>query len=91
MKMVLGALFILATSLQAFALTEKALLQNLTGRIHALPQGKGALIKSFTHNEQSYIYDQALAIIAFSHAKDQANADRLIEGLAQLQNADGSL
>lgn len=91
MKMVTGAFTLFLMSLQVFAITESSLLQNLERRIHSLPESKGALIKSFTHNEQSYIYDQALAIIAFSHAKDKKNAERLIEGMAQLQNADGSL
>ena len=63
---------------------------NLKSRLHTLPQG-GKLIKSFTNHSQSYIYDQALAIIAFSNQGDQQNAKSLLQALANLQKSDGSL
>jgi hypothetical protein len=48
------------------------------------------LIQSFTDRSQSYLYDQALAIIAFTRAGEQANAKKLVHALEQLQNADGT-
>src|SRR5690606_4450347 len=63
----------------------------LSNRIKDLPNGRGSLIKSFTNHSQSYIYDQALAIIAFTKAGDQRNAKRLLQGLTSLQLKDGSL
>lgn len=64
---------------------------NLKSRLHDLPSKKGALIKSFTNHSQSYIYDQALAVIAFSKGKMNKEARRLLMGLESLQNTDGSL
>lgn len=87
----LGILFLMLLALSAGAVTEKSLLENLESRIRPLPEGKGYVIQSFTDSKQSYIYDQALAIIAFSHAQDQINAEKLIDGLDHLQNQDGSL
>lgn len=51
----------------------------------------GALIKSFTTHSQSYIYDQALAIIAFTKNKNQTEARKLLQGLKALQMKNGSL
>ena len=75
----------------AFAVTPEELLQNLNGRIIPLPHQEGALIKSFTHHTQSYIYDQALAIISFSKAHEKNKARSLLLGLKSLQSKDGSL
>lgn len=77
-------------SLGAFALTNNALMSNLKSRLHASPRG-GTLIKSFTHHSQSYVYDQALAIIAFTKDGDKNSARELLKGLAALQHPDGSL
>ena len=66
------------------------LLMNLEKRIVKV-KGQGSLIQSFTKHKQSYIYDQALAIIAFSRSRDQKNARALMKGLASLQLPDGSL
>jgi hypothetical protein len=87
----LGIFILILFAMGAGAVTEKSLLENLESRIQPLPHGKGYVIKSFTDSTQSYIYDQALAIIAFSHAQDQINAEKLVDGLDHLQNADGSL
>jgi len=69
----------------------RELLKNLRHRIQDLPTGSGSLIKSFTDHSQSYIYDQALAIIAFTKEGDKEHAGKLLKGLASLQHTDGSL
>jgi hypothetical protein len=76
--------------LSAFGTSNSDLNNNLKSRLHTVPQG-GKLIKSFTNHSQSYIYDQALAIIAFSKQGDQQNAKSLLQALAKLQMTDGSL
>src|SRR5690606_17859280 len=45
---------------------------------------------SYSDRKQSYLYDQALALIAFSKAQDFVTAERLAAGLVQTQNRDGS-
>lgn len=77
-------------ALNGLAVTNEELLKNLKSRIHALPEEKGSLIKSFTHHSQSFIYDQALAIIALTKENDQESARSLLKGLASVQMADGS-
>ena len=72
------------------ALTNNTVISNLKSRIHSLPDG-GALIKSFSDHSQSYIYDQALAVITFSRHGDKKSASKLLSGLKNLQNSDGSL
>ena len=79
------------TSLYAETTTNQELLKNLSERIQKLPAKEGSLIKSFTNHSQSYIYDQALAIIAFSKAKEKDKARLLLLGLESLQMKDGSL
>ena len=86
----LGLIMLCAVSLSAFAIPNADLISNLKARLHPLPQG-GSLIKSFTNHSQSYIYDQALAIIAFSKQDDQKNAKDLLQALSNLQRTDGSL
>lgn len=78
-------------SINSWATTNQELLKNLSSRIHELPNGRGSLIKSFTNHSQSYIYDQALAIIAFTKNNDQSKARELLKGLRSLQLTDGSL
>jgi hypothetical protein len=78
----------LTWSLQA--VTNKTLMRNLEDRMQAVSAGS-SLIKSYPEHSQSYIYDQALAIIAFSNHGDQKNAKSLLSGLRKLQNNDGSL
>ena len=91
----LGKLFSLiglwALSGALMAVTEASLLKNLSSRIKPLPSGNGSLIQSFSAGTQSYIYDQALAIIAFSKADDRQTAESLLRGLESLQLPDGSL
>jgi hypothetical protein len=77
-------------SLTVNATSNSDLIDNLRGRLHPLKQG-GHLIKSFTSHSQSYIYDQALAIIAFSKSGDQKSAKELLTSLNYLQRKDGSL
>jgi hypothetical protein len=78
-------------SLGAMALNDRDLLENLRGRMRPLGLHRGSLIKSYTHLNQSYIYDQALAIIAFTQAKRRKEARSLLQSLARLQRPDGSL
>lgn len=91
----LGKIFTLiglwTLSLNLWAISNQELIKNLRSRLHPLPHSKGKLIKSFTHHTQSYIYDQALAIIAFTKSKDQKSARDLLIGLKHLQLKDGSL
>lgn len=63
----------------------------MESRIQKLPAREGSLIKSFSDHSQSYVYDQALAIIAFSQAGKQGSARKLLKGLQSLQHKDGSL
>ena len=86
----LGLIILWALSLSAWAITNADLISNLKSRIQPSPKG-GQLIKSFTNHSQSYIYDQALAIIAFSKQGDQKTSQQLLRGLSRLQNKDGSL
>lgn len=67
------------------------MIENLRSRLHEFPASGGLLIKSFTNHSQSYVYDQALAIIAFTKHGDQKTASALLKGLAHLQKSDGSL
>jgi hypothetical protein len=76
--------------LSAFAIPNADLMTNLKSRLHPHKDG-GSLIKSFTNHSQSYIYDQALAVIAFSKHGDQKSAQNLLLALSKLQRKDGSL
>jgi hypothetical protein len=51
---------------------------------------EASLIQSYQDIPRSYIYDQALAIIAFTEAKKFSEAKKLILGLERLQLKDGS-
>lgn len=73
------------------ALTNQELMNNLSSRFNDLPEGRGTLIKSFNNLTQSFIYDQALAVIAFTKENDQVKARKLLNALKHLQLADGSL
>ena len=86
----LGLIILGLLCLSAFGSPNSDLNTNLKTRLHTLPQG-GKLIKSFTNHSQSYIYDQALAIIAFTKQEDQENAKDLLHALSNLQKTDGSL
>jgi hypothetical protein len=81
----------LLSAFNVMALTNHELLKNLSSRLHDLPKGRGTLIKSFDSHSQSYIYDQALAIIAFTKEKDRLRAKKLLSALKHLQMQDGSL
>lgn len=78
-------------SIASMAMADQELIDNLRSRQIALPANRGTLIKSFETHSQSYIYDQALAIITFSKHKDQKSAKALLNALAHLQLPDGSL
>lgn len=49
-----------------------------------------SLIRSYTDSEQAYLYDQALAVMAFSHAGEHSHAKKLALAMKQLQNSDGT-
>ncbi|MFL5784345.1 MAG: hypothetical protein ACJ76H_07055 [Bacteriovoracaceae bacterium] len=83
-------LLLLCLATTAMAVTNEEMLKNLRSRIVELDDER-ALIKSFSEHTQSYIYDQALAIIAFSKAQDRTTAKKLLRGLSSLQRKDGSL
>lgn len=69
---------------------QSELITNLQSRLNVSINGN-FLIKSFTNHSQSYIYDQALAIIAFTKHGEQKTARKLLRALATLQKQDGSL
>ncbi len=48
------------------------------------------LVKSYSHKNQSYLYDQALTIITLSHSKDFQQAKTLARALKKLQQENGS-
>lgn len=81
----------LACAFSVQALTNQELMNNLSSRLNELPGGRGTLIKSFTDLTQSFIYDQALAVIAFTKENDQDKARKLLSAMKNLQLADGSL
>lgn len=91
LKVLLVLVGFFCTQITSWAGPSEDLLTNLRQRIHDLPSGSGSLIKSFTNHSQSYIYDQALAIIAFTKEGDKVHAEKLLKGLATLQQPDGSL
>ena len=72
------------------AVSNQEILNNLRSRIVPL-EGNRSLIKSFSEHSQSYIYDQALAIITFTKARERGTAEKLLRGLSSLQKTDGSL
>jgi hypothetical protein len=81
----------LSCAFSVSALTNQELMNNLSSRLNELPEGRGTLIKSFTGLKQSYIYDQALAVIAFTKENEQAKARKLLSAMKNLQLTDGSL
>lgn len=52
--------------------------------------GDATFIQSYEDREQSYVYDQALAVIAFSRAGEFKKASKLIRALKKTQLDDGS-
>ena len=91
LRVLLVLLGSMCVSMNISAVSNQDLIQNLSSRMQQLPKANGALIKSFTNHSQSYIYDQALAIIAFSKANEKNKARELLLGLRSLQMKDGSL
>jgi hypothetical protein len=73
------------------AISDQDLLMMLSSRIHPLNLERGSLIKSFSDKEQSYVYDQALAIISFTQANEKDKARKLLKAFKSLQLSDGSL
>ncbi|MFP5387358.1 MAG: hypothetical protein ACLGHN_14870, partial [Bacteriovoracia bacterium] len=73
-----------------YAITNQELITNLNSRLIDI-RGNGSLIKSYSDHSQSYIYDQALAIITFTKENDKARARKLLKAMNDLQMKDGSL
>jgi ribosomal protein L21E len=61
-----------------------------TPLIQGGPYGDGRLIRSFRDMDSAFLYDQALAVIAFSQAGDQVHADLILNAMAKLQGASGA-
>ena len=61
-----------------------------TPLIQGGPYGDGRLVRSFRDMDSAFLYDQALAVIAFSQAGDQAHADMIINAMAKLQGPSGA-
>ncbi len=66
---------------------------NLLGRFSAANLGSEAeparLIRSYEDLDQLYTYDQALAVIAFSHAGEREAADTVLRAMAAVQHESG--
>lgn len=61
-----------------------------TPAISGGPYGDGRLIRSFRDMDSSFLYDQALAVIAFSLAGDRTDAEAILNAMAKLQDASGA-
>lgn len=61
-----------------------------TPLIQGGPYGDGRLARSFRDMDSAFLYDQALAVIAFSQAGDQAHAEMIINAMARLQGPSGA-
>ena len=61
-----------------------------TPQVTGGPYGAGRLIRSFHDMDSAFLYDQALAVIAFSLAGEQASAEQIINALAKSQSASGA-
>lgn len=73
------------------ASADAEMIRHLDKRLHFNSNSEIAFVQSFENRDQSYVYDQALAIIAYAHEKNQKKADALIEALKKVQLSDGSL
>lgn len=61
-----------------------------TPLIQGGPYGDGRLIRSFRDMDSAFLYDQALAVIAFSLAGERASAEAIINAMAKLQGPSGA-
>jgi hypothetical protein len=75
----------------ASTVPEIAALQRMmnTNTITGGPYGSGRFIRSYRDMDSAFLYDQALAVIAFAKAGDQPNADLILNALAKVQSASG--
>lgn len=80
-----------ALTCMAWAAPPDPMIENLRSRLHQFHPSGGLLIKSYSNHSQSYVYDQALAIIAFTKHGERKTAAGLLKGLSYLQKPDGSL
>jgi hypothetical protein len=66
-------------------------IQNLLGRFSkAHVRGGGRFLYSYENSNRSFLYDQALAVLAFVHADRRSAAEDILNGLAHLQTPEGS-
>ena len=69
-------------------------IQNLLNRFVKIPMTGGAssarLVRSYLTSDKLHLYDQALAVLAFTHAGERAAAKRVLDALQTLQIRDGS-
>lgn len=61
-----------------------------TPQVTGGPYGAGRLIRSFHDMDSAFLYDQALAVIAFSLAGERTHAEQIINALAKLQGPSGA-
>ena len=54
------------------------------------PYGDGRLVRSFRDMDSAFLYDQALAVIAFSQAGNRADAEAILNAMAKLQGPSGA-
>lgn len=84
-------LTIMGVSLVSHASEKDKLLQAMKKRVVMNKPLGSSFIKSFAKRDVSYIYDQALAIMTFVHAKDQTTAHSLLTTVQKLYHKDGPL
>lgn len=70
---------------------KEKILQALKKRVISQPSSGHHFIKSYAQRDVSYIYDQALAIMAFTHAKNKKQARNLLSTIENLYKQHGPL
>jgi hypothetical protein len=69
-----------------FASATDVQIQNLLNRFG--PSGR--LVQSYQNSNRAFLYDQALAVIAFSQAGERQAAEKVLASLEKFQSPDGS-
>jgi hypothetical protein len=74
-----------------YADTPDPQIENLLGRFSpAEVKGGGHVLLSYENSNRSFLYDQALAVLAFVHADQKTAAEDVLNALAHLQSRKGS-
>lgn len=84
-------LAVMSFSIETHAGEKEKLLQALKKRVVPNKELGSTFIKSFAKKDVSYIYDQALATMAFIHANDKTNAENLLKTIEKLYANHGPL